>query len=356
MKEALLYEKSRESAVLCGLCSHRCLIRPGVRGICGVRENREGVLFSLVNNRPVSACMDPIEKKPLYHFQPQSWSYSLGTVGCNFRCFWCQNYDISQWAHLQGAISRDENVSGQPTPQEFPTVPGQDIPPEEIVREALRNGCRSISYTYNEPTIFFEYALEIAHLARSAGLSNVFVTNGFMTGEMLDHFFPLLDAANVDMKGFRDRTYRRYAGARLQPVLDTLKKLKQQGVWLEVTTLVIPGINDDPAEAADMAGYIVNELGADTPWHLSRFFPAYKMKDVPLTPLATLHRFREIGLQAGIKYVYPGNVPEKSNTFCHACGELLIMRSGFFSKTVRIASDGTCEACGATIPGVDLGL
>ncbi|GAB4408796.1 MAG: AmmeMemoRadiSam system radical SAM enzyme [Anaerolineales bacterium] len=337
MKEAWLYEKLDGGRVRCHLCAHRCKIADGETGICGVRQNRQGVLYSLVYARPISQAVDPIEKKPLFHFYPGTTSYSVATVGCNFRCRFCQNADISQMPRDQGRIV------------------GRHVPPEDIVEDALATGCRSISYTYTEPTVFFEYTRDIAVLARQAGLANNYVTNGYMTAEMLETFFPYLDAANVDLKAFRDEFYRQQCGARLQPVLDSLRLMKQQGIWVEVTTLVIPGLNDDPGELRELAGFIAQELGVETPWHVSRFHPMYKMLDRGSTPVQTLERAWAIGKEAGLRYVYVGNVlgaPEE-HTYCWNCGKRIIARFGF-SVRERHVRDGKCEYCGAAIDGVGL--
>lgn len=334
MKEALLYERLKNDRVGCQLCAHRCVIKDGRKGICQVRENREGTLYTLVYGRTISENVDPIEKKPLFHFYPGSTIYSIATPGCNFRCQWCQNSDISQ-------RPREEHIIG-----------GRPATPEQIVSAAQRAACRSIAYTYTEPTIFFEYSYDTARLAHDAGLANVYVTNGYMTQEMLEVFDPYLDAANVDLKAFRDETYRRYVGARLQPVLDGMKVMKRLGIWLEVTTLVIPGINDDRAELEDAARFVAQELGVETPWHISRFFPAYRMTDVPPTPFETLRRAQEIGLEEGLRYVYLGNVPGEANTSCHSCGRLLIRRSGLGVLEDRAGEEGRCPDCGTSVAGV----
>ncbi len=337
MKEAWLYERLEGQKVRCHLCSHRCTIAEGEVGICGVRQNEGGRLYTLVYGRAISQAVDPIEKKPLFHFYPGSTSYSVATVGCNFRCRFCQNADISQMPREQGRIL------------------GRYTPPQEIVTRAQAYGCASISYTYTEPTIFFEYARDIAVLAHRAGLANTYVTNGYMTGEMLEALYPFLDAANVDLKAFRDDFYRRQCGARLQPVLDSLKRMKQQGVWVEVTTLVIPGLNDDERELRELAGFIANELGAETPWHVSRFHPTYKMLDRPRTPVATLEKAWRIGKEVGLRYVYMGNVPgaQGENTYCYNCGKLVIGRWGF-SVRERHVREGKCAFCDVPLDGVGL--
>jgi pyruvate formate lyase activating enzyme len=336
MKEALLYDKLSENRVRCRLCAHRCTITDGHVGLCQVRENRGGTLYTLVYGRTISQAVDPIEKKPLYHFHPGSLSFSMATPGCNFRCEWCQNWEISQ-------MPREQHLIG-----------GQPATPEQIVDRARRAGCRSIAYTYTEPTIFFEYSHDTARLARAAGLANVYVTNGYMTLEMLDMARHWLDAANVDLKAFRDETYRRFIGARLQPILDSLSKMKALGIWLEVTTLIIPGLNDDPEELRELAEFLHRELGPDTPWHISRFFPHYHMRQTPPTPTGTLHRAEEIGRAAGLRYIYLGNVAEETNTFCPVCGHLLIRRIGFSVVENTLLADGTCPACGAAVPGVGM--
>ncbi len=337
MKEAMLYEKLDQNRVRCNLCAHHCLIAEGKKGICQVRENREGQLYSLVYGRTISQNIDPIEKKPLFHFYPGSTAYSIATPGCNFRCAWCQNWEISQMLGERQIIA------------------GYEATPEQIITRAQRHGCRSIAYTYTEPTIFFEYAYDTARLARAAGLANIFVTNGYMTEEMLKTIAPYLDAANVDLKAFRDRTYRQYVGAKLQPVLDSLKAIEQLGIWLEVTTLVIPGINDEPEELQDAAQFIVRELGADTPWHITRFFPDYQLRDIPPTPQKSLEQAWEIGKSEGLRYVYLGNVSgeEKQNTLCPECGTLLIRRNIFGVVANRI-KEGCCPDCGCAVAGVGM--
>jgi pyruvate formate lyase activating enzyme len=339
MKEAMLYQKLDDERVQCYLCAHRCRISEGKRGVCHVRENRGGALYTLVYGRTISQHVDPVEKKPLAHFYPGTTAYSIATVGCNFRCEWCQNADISQ-------MPRDRHF-----------IAGNKASPEQIVAAARRSGCRSIAYTYTEPTIFFEYAYDTARLAREAGIANIYVTNGFMTagpGEMLETFDPYLDAANVDLKAFRDETYRRYVGGRLQPVLDSLKKMKELGVWVEVTTLVVPGINDDEEELRDAARFVAQELGPETPWHISRFYPGYQMTHVPPTPIATLRRAQEIGEEEGLRYIFVGNVPGEANTECHACGELLIRRSGYLILANRVASGQVCPNCDTPVAGVGM--
>ena len=338
-REATLYERLSDNKVRCNMCAHHCVIADGKRGICQVRENRDGTLHTLVYGQAISQLVDPVEKKPLLHFYPGTTAYSIATPGCNFRCRWCQNWQISQ-------MPRERH----PTSLKLK----RDVSPEQVVAAAQRTGCRSIASTYTEPTVFFEYAYDIARLAHEASLANIYVTNGYMTKEMLQTFSPYLDAANVDLKAFRDETYRKYVGARLQPVLDSLKVMKRLGIWLEVTTLVIPGINDDPVELRDAAQFVAQELGMETPWHISRFFPAYEMTDVPSTPVETLNRAQEIGLEVGLRHVYVGNVPGGANTACHACGKTLIRRSGFGVVENHVGPDGHCPDCGTPMAGVGM--
>lgn len=336
--EAYLYEAMSEQRVRCNLCSHRCVIADGRRGICAVRENWGGVLKTLVYGLLVARHVDPIEKKPLFHFLPQSLAYSVATVGCNFKCRFCQNADIAQLpADHKGRIA------------------GDACSPQEVVDDAQRRGCASIAYTYTEPTVFFEFACETARLANRRGIRNVFVTNGYMTSEALEMISPFLDAANVDLKTFSDETYRKYCGARLEPVKETLKEMKSRGIFVEVTTLIVPGMNDDDDELRQLASFIAGALGPETPWHISRFHPTYRLTDRPPTPVATLINVRQIGLDAGLRYVYTGNVPgeEGENTFCYACGRRLIERTGFFIRQNRLTG-GCCPFCGARIDGVGM--
>lgn len=334
MKKALFQDAEGEGKVRCGLCSHRCLIVPGKRGICGVRENRDGVLYSLVYDKIIAQNIDPIEKKPLFHFLPGSQSYSIATPGCNFRCKHCQNADISQLPHDHAGM-----------------VLGEEVTPSEIVEAALRHRCASISYTYTEPTIYFELAYATAQLAVEAGLKNVFVTNGYITPEALKTIQPWLHAANIDLKGFSDDFYRNICGARLQPVLDSIKLYKELGIWVEITTLVIPGHNDSDEELKNIARFI-RAVGEEIPWHVSRFHPTYKLIDQPLTPLATLKRARRIGIEAGLRYVYEGNVPgEGEDTMCWNCKKTLIERMGYIIKKNTVEG-GKCGYCGSKIEGV----
>lgn len=337
LKEAMLYEKLAEGKVKCHLCSHRCVIFPGKRGICQVRENRDGTLYSLVYGKIVSAAIDPIEKKPLFHFHPSTASYSIATVGCNFHCLHCQNHYISQYPRdNKGAII------------------GEELAPKDIVREAKRLGCKSISYTYVEPTIFFEYAYDTAKLAHDAGIKNVFVSNGYMTEEATRTIAPYLDAINIDIKGFTEEFYRKICGARLQPVLDSVKLMKELKIWVEVTTLIIPTLNDSEEELQQIAEFI-KSVSPAIPWHVTQFHPHYKQMSLPPTPFFSLRRAREIGQEVGLRYVYEGNIPgeEGENTYCYKCGQLLIRRFGFSILRYDLV-EGRCHKCGAQIDGVGL--
>jgi pyruvate formate lyase activating enzyme len=332
-REAMLWSPGESGKVECRLCAHRCVIAPGKRGVCAVRENRGGRLETLVYGEVVAAHVDPIEKKPLYHFFPGSKALSVAAAGCNFRCGFCQNWQISQAPRRKGG-----GIAGEP------------FPPEAVVRAALDQGCRSISYTYTEPTIFFEYAYDTARLAREAGLANNFVTNGYMTAEALETVRPYLDAANVDLKAFEDATYKKVCGARLGPVLESIRRMRELGIWVEVTTLVVPGLNDSDAELGGIARFVAS-VDPAVPWHISRFHPDFDYTEAPPTPLATLRRAGEIGRAAGLRHVYIGNVPgESEDTRCASCGAALIRRRGF--AVVANALEGSrCPACGTVLAG-----
>jgi len=337
MKEATLYDKLESGSLKCRLCRHGCKIDDGKKGICGVRMNSEGTLYTLVYDKVVSTNVDPIEKKPLFHFAPGTKSFSIATVGCNFRCSFCQNWSISQMPHERGQIL------------------GERYKPEQIVEMAIGTGCRSISYTYTEPTIYYELARDTMVEARKRGLLNVFVTNGFMTRDMLDDSRGLIDAANVDLKAFNDRFYTRYCKAKREGVLDSLRYMKELGIWLEVTTLLIPTLNDDVQEVREMARWIRTELGRETPWHVSRFYPQYKETDLPPTDVQALRKVRQIGIEEGLYYVYTGNVPldPGEKTYCPGCEHLLIDRVGYRIGKEQI-NKGLCPKCGFRIDGVEL--
>jgi len=301
-----------------------------------VRENQGGTLYTLVYRQLISRNVDPIEKKPLFHFAPGSRSFSIATVGCNFHCDFCQNYEISQM------------------PRDRKQIWGEDVSPEQIVALAKKAGCRTIAYTYTEPTIYFEYAQDIARLASAEGLKNIFVTNGYMTEEALRTLHPHLHGANVDLKAFQDEFYKKRCGGRLEGVLQSLRVMKALGVWVEITTLLIPGLNDSEEELRSLVAFIA-DLGREIPWHISRFHPMYKMLDRSPTSVQTLAKARKIGLEGGLRYVYTGNAPgdEGEDTYCHHCGKLLIDRLGFQVRKYQIVKN-RCYHCGTAVDGVEL--
>ncbi len=339
MHEAMLYTKEEGARVACRLCRHSCRIADGDTGICNVRLNKGGTLYSIFYGKPIALSVDPIEKKPLFHYYPGSSAFSLATAGCNFQCPFCQNWQISQY----GRASTER-------------VPGPEVTPQEIVKQAKAHRCRSISYTYTEPTIFFEYAYDTAKLAKAEGIGNNFVTNGYMTREAIDTILPYLDAANIDLKAFKKETYRTYMKAQLDGVLDSIRYMKQQGIWIEVTTLIVTGMNDDEAEIKDIANFVV-ETGRDIPWHISAFFPSYNYLDQPPTDMAILRKAYDIGKEAGLRYVYTGNVRDKKGetTYCYNCGELLIERSGYFIEKNVITERSACPHCKTEIDGLGMG-
>ena len=334
MKEAFLYEKLEQNKVRCNLCNHRCVIREGSRGICRVRENRNGTLYSLVYDKVIPPLLDPIEKQPLFHFLPGSTTFSIATVGCNFRCKFCQNHKISQLPH------------------DFNKIAGELIPPEVIIDYAIKNDAKSISYTYTEPTVYFELCFDTARIAIEKDLKNVFVTNGYMTKECLKKIYPYLHAANVDIKSFRSQFYRNLCGAQFKHVLKTIELIKSLGIWLEVTTLIIPGYNDSKEELKDIAKFLVS-LDPTIPWHVIKFYPEYKLITCPSTPENTLYKAREIGLSEGLKYVYTGNVPgdQGENTYCPNCKKLLVKRDGFYISKFNL-KNGICPYCQEKIEGI----
>ena len=336
LEEARLYEKAEGGYADCRLCAFYCHIAEGKRGICGVRENRGGALYTLVYHKIIASGSDPVEKKPLFHFQPGSTSYSIATVGCNFRCKHCQNSEISQM------------------PRDHKRIIGDDVTPARIVGRAEAQGCASIAYTYTEPTIFFELARDCGVLAHERGLKNIFVSNGYMSPECIEEAVEFLDAANIDLKAFSDETYNKLCGARLGPVLDTIELMRERGIWVEVTTLIIPTLNDSDEELRKIARWLYS-TDKKMPWHISAFYPTYKLDNLPRTPLETLRRAREIGLAEGLRYVYTGNVPGDSgeSTYCPECGVTLIDRVGYHIRANRI-DDSKCYKCKTPIDGVEL--
>jgi pyruvate formate lyase activating enzyme len=334
---ALLWEPTERGAVRCGLCAHRCVIRPGKLGICGVRMNEEGKLYTRVYGMATSLAVDPIEKKPLFHFLPGARALSLATVGCNFRCMHCQNHSISHF------------VADNPRQP----IPGDFVPPEEVVQAALASGSSVIAYTYTEPTIYMEYALDCARLADTQGVKNVFVTNGYLTAEAVELIAPHLHAANIDLKGMDDHILRREVKAESGPVRRTIEDMHRRGIWVEVTTLIIPGSNDDDVQLRGIAEFLAS-VSPDLPWHVSRFHPTYKRLDRPQTPAETLDRAVQLGRAAGLRYVYTGNLSRgEESTRCPGCGKVVLERRGFSVRNAAIAG-GRCTGCGHAIAGVGL--
>ncbi len=331
-REARFFEPFGDNLVRCTICPRRCVIKPGERGFCGTRENRDGRLYTLTYGELTALAVDPIEKKPLFHFYPGSLAFSISSLGCSFTCPWCQNWELSQ--------SR---------PGEIPT---RYVEPEEVVSLAKRRDCTSIAYTYNEPLINLEYVEDVARVARREGVKNVLVTNGYITLEALDEVVGLIDAANVDWKSFDERVYREYIKGDLKSVLDATVEMKRKGVHVEVTFLVIPELNDGPEEMRRMARYLVDNLGPDVPLHLSRFYPHYKFRFKPITPYETLVRNREIAQEEGVLYVYVGNVPgsDYESTFCPSCGRRVIGREGYTITGWNLTEDMKCKFCGETLP------
>jgi len=332
IRKAQFWHKLDDEDVNCTLCNQFCRIRPGKRGLCGVRENQRGQLMTLVYGNLIAANIDPIEKKPLYHFLPGSLAYSIATEGCNFRCLHCQNADISQG------------------PKETGRIKGGFVTPENVVSEALASGCQSIAYTYTEPTIFFEYAYDVALLAKERGLKNIFVSNGYTGEEAVHKIIPVLDGNNIDLKG-DDQFYRRVCGARIEPIEHNIKLMWDKGVWIEVTTLIIPGYNDSDGQLRELAEFIAS-VSTDMPWHVSAFYPTYKMSDVPPTGIEALRRGVRIGQEVGLNYIYAGNIPnEYEDTKCPTCGEVIIERRGF-GIVKNSLLDGHCPKCGFLILGI----
>jgi pyruvate formate lyase activating enzyme len=319
--------------IQCDLCPHRCRVAKGKRGICRVRENRDGKYYSLVYGNPCAVHLDPIEKKPFSHVLPGTTSFSLATAGCNFQCKFCQNWEISQ------AFPED--------------IFSFEVSPELMVNRAKEIGARSIAYTYVEPTIFYEYMSDIGILAKKAGLLNVTHSNGFINPGPLKNLCKVLDAANIDLKGFTENFYRELCSGELNPVLETLKTIKKEKVHLEITNLIIPTKNDEISALKEMCLWIRKELGPDTPLHFSRFYPLYKLKTLPPTPVSTLEKAREAAASAGLEYVYVGNIPGHAaeNTFCPKCKKMVIQRTGYMVGEINL-KDGKCKYCGKPIPGI----
>ena len=338
MKKAKFYKTKLDGSVQCTLCSHYCVIQNKQTGICLSRINNDGNLYALGYGVVSAQNIDSIEKKPFFHFMPGSLTYSIGSLGCNFKCDNCQNYEISQVENIEKILDNFSNIN-----------------PERIVEEAIGNDCQSIAYTYNEPTINVEYYLDVMRLAQANGLKNLWVSNGYMSNECLEKIFPYLDAINIDLKSFDNNFYHNICSARLEPVLDNLKKIKQEQIHLEITTLIIPGLSDDIGALSKMADFIAMELDGDTPWHLSKFSPdiSWKLKNIPQTGEDVIYQAYEIAKDAGIKYVYVGNIPgdQKENTYCPRCKELAIRRLGYHIE--RLDQNGHCIQCDRSLDIVE---
>ena len=340
MNDALLWNKSDDGAVQCGLCAHRCRIGPGKYGLCSVRINEGGTLRTRVYGRAIAEHVDPIEKKPLYHFLPASCTFSIAAPGCNFKCAFCQNWSISQAGGLRISDNRANTY-------------GRALPPQKAVEIAQKNGCESIAFTYTEPTIFFEYALDTAKIAKEAGLKTVMVSNGYMTRECLEIIGPYIDACNIDLKSYSDTFYKDLCGASLQQVLENLTLIRAMEIWLEVTTLVISGVNDTYAELSAIAQFIYRELGPNVPWHVSKFIPQYHMANRSATEDAAIVKAVKIGHESGLLNVYAGNVnvDVAKDTVCPGCGVAVITRRGY--RTDKRGLEGEkCKGCGVKISGV----
>jgi pyruvate formate lyase activating enzyme len=333
MKKALLFNTDDSGIVHCLLCAHRCRIYPDKSGFCEVRTNDNGTLYTHAYGNIISSAVDPVEKKPLYHFHPGSKTFSIAIPGCNFRCGFCQNWEISQINKFNQSQRKERFVQ-----------------PEEIIESAKKTHCKSISFTYTEPVIFMEYALETARLAKEAGLYTVFVSNGYMTAEALELIAPYLDACNIDLKAFTETFYKNNCKAHLQPVLDSIERLNNNGIHVEVTTLIIPGENDSEQELNDIAGFL-SSVNPDIPWHVSRFFPRYEFLNHTITPAETVQGAVNIGLHKGLHYVYGGNLSETdSSTKCYKCQHTIVERSGYTSGQPQ-TKNGRCPSCGVHIYG-----
>ncbi len=332
-KEGFSYVRLKNSRVMCKICPNRCTLSPGDRSVCRSKVNMDGTLYSLAYGNPCSVNIDPVEKKPLYHFKPQTLAFSIATTGCSFRCLNCQNWEISQ-----------------AKPHE---VDHYDLFPAKVVEEAEKAKAASIAYTYSEATTYYEYMIDTARLAREAGIANIWVSNGYINTPPLLELCKVLDAANVNLKSYNDAIYRKLNGGRLHPILNTFKTMHEQGVHFEMTNLVVPGYVDDPEMLKKMCGWILENLGPDYPLHFLRFYPLYKLSRLAPTPLSTLESFRAIAMEEGIHYAYVGNIPGHpgSNTYCHNCKKLLIKRVGYTLPIMNI-KEGRCTFCDTVIPGV----
>jgi pyruvate formate lyase activating enzyme len=329
MKEALFYKKIDKKKVKCNLCYHKCIIKNGDKGFCNARENKDGTLFSFVYGKVIANNIDPIEKKPLFHFYPGSKTYSIATPGCNFKCLHCQNYSISQ------------NISSE--------LYFKEILPLDIVKNAINEGCKSISYTYTEPTIFFEYAYDIAKIAYIKNIKNIFVTNGYISKEALEYISPFLNGANIDLKAISNTFYKDICKAKIKHVLDNIKLFYDLGIWIEITTLIIPGYNDKISDIKKIANFI-KKIDPNIPWHITRFHPHYKLNNIPMTKIDILDKFVKIGENAGLNFVYQGNIGKGENTYCPNCKNLIIKRDVFNISKINMDKN-RCSFCNKEIFG-----
>lgn len=329
-KEAILYDKIGKS-LNCKICERRCIISQGKAGFCQMRENDEGKLYSLNYAAASSVAVDPIEKKPLFHFYPGTTVFSLGSVGCNFRCKYCQNWGISQ--------------------AELEHIPTRDMLPEEAIRLTKEYGCKSIAWTYNEPTMWFEYTLDSAKLAKKEDIKTVYVTNGYMSEESFQEINPYLDAANIDLKGMSNKFYEDLCEARLKPVLDNIIRMHDAHIHIEVTNLLIPGYNDSKEDIKALISFMVEEVGVEVPIHFTRFFPQYQMQNIPPTNIESLQRAHDLAKESGMQYVYIGNAPttDGETTFCPECGEPIIKRDGFSVVSDELKKTRKCPKCKAPL-------
>lgn len=333
LREAMFYERLDKDTIQCRLCPRNCVLKNGMRGFCRAREPRDGTHYTLVYANPTAIHVDPIEKKPLFHFLPGTSAFSIATAGCNFRCKYCQNWEISQ------------------SPPEDTT--NYYLPPEDAVKKAAQYGSLTIAYTYTEPSIFYEYMLDTAKLARQSAIKNIYHSNGSLNQKPLEELLPYLDGANIDLKGFSQEFYSEICEGYLDTVLNTIKTLKKNGVHVEITNLIIPSLNDNPAGIRKMCAWIREEVGKDTPLHFSRFYPTFKLRNLTPTPLETLEEARRVAIKEGLEYVYIGNVPghEAESTYCPKDKKILIRRMGYRILENNIIN-GKCKSCGLDIPGV----
>lgn len=350
MHQATLYEKKENKSVLCTACKQACVIAPNYTGLCGIRQNRDGELFLLTYGKASAVNVDPVEKKPLFHFLPGTSIFSMGTVGCNFGCTFCQNWEISQAARtLRIKLMKEK----QPHLSDVEVGKyGYDLPPQKIIEICQKEHIPSIAYTYNEPVIFFEYLYDTAMLAKKAGITNIMVSNGYESAQALEKLRHCIDGFNIDLKAFTEEFYQETCKAKLHHVLDTIQRVRKLGIWCEITTLVIPTKNDSEEELRSIAKFLAS-VDKSMPWHITAFHPDYQMRDIPSTQKETLLRAYAIGKEEGLEYVYIGNIPDDThaNTYCPKCNALLIRRIGYHTEIEKL-KNGKCNHCKTSIPGI----